>query len=225
MVAAVVGDPRHTTEELGLLGSNHYINDLAANSPSTLRKIALYLNFDMIGSPNFARFVYDGDDSGQTGQTGDAGPGPQGSAAIEYVFADYFQSQGLATAPTDFSGRSDYGPFIAEGVDIPSGGLFTGAEGVKTEAEEAAFGGEAGKAYDECYHEACDTIANVNLTAVDQNVDAIAHAVVVFGGSTTGTYDLGLANRTSGPGTETGDPSSQGGLRVGHAEHALEGRS
>ena len=31
------------------------------------------------------------------------------------------------------------------------------------------FGGTAGVAYDPCYHQACDTIANVNLTALDVN--------------------------------------------------------
>ena len=83
----------------------------------------------MIGSPNYVRFVYDGD--------GSAGgvSGPPGSDAIEKVFTDYFDSKNLASAPTDFDGRSDYGPFIAAG--IPAGGLFSGAEGVKT-AEEAA---------------------------------------------------------------------------------------
>ena len=83
----------------------------------------------MLGSPNYVRFVYDGDGSA----TGTAGP--TGSAEIEGVFNDYFASQNLAVAPTAFDGRSDYGPFIDAG--IPAGGLFSGAEGVKT-AEEAA---------------------------------------------------------------------------------------
>ena len=80
----------------------------------------LNLNHDMIASPNFVRFVYDGDGS----DTPTAGP--PGSAQIEQVFLDWFDSQGLATEPTAFDGRSDYGPFIARGA--PAGGLFTGAE-------------------------------------------------------------------------------------------------
>ena len=79
----------------------------------------------------------------------------------------------MASAETPFSGRSDYGPFIAEG--IPAGGLFTGAEGIKTEEQEQVFGGEAGVAYDPCYHLACDDIDNVNDDALDEMVDAAAH--------------------------------------------------
>ena len=107
----------------------------------------------MVGSPNSARFVYDGDGSA----FGTAGP--NGSANIETVFLDYFASQGLATEPTEFDGRSDYFGFINNG--IPAGGLFTGAEGIKTAAQAAIFGGTAGEAFDPCYHQACDTIDNV----------------------------------------------------------------
>ncbi len=87
----------------------------------------------MLGSPNYVRFVYDGD--GSAG--GDAGPA--GSDAIEGIFTDYFGAKGLASEPTDFDGRSDYGPFIEAG--IPAGGLFSGAEGVKTPEEAAVYGG------------------------------------------------------------------------------------
>ncbi len=82
-------------------------------------------------------------------------PGPAGSAQIEKTFERYFDSVGEPFKGTDFSGRSDYGPFIAAG--IPSGGLFTGAEGIKTAAEAAIWGGTAGQQYDPCYHLACDT--------------------------------------------------------------------
>jgi hypothetical protein len=69
-------------------------------------------------------------------------------------------------------------PFIAAGVDIPAGGLFTGAEGLKMAAEAATFGGAAGGANDPCYHQACDTIADVNLAAFDINADAVAYAML-----------------------------------------------
>jgi len=84
-------------------------------------------DFGMIGSPNAAYFVYDGDDSDGVG----AGPDPYGSAQIEQAFVDYLASIDVPPERTDFSGRSDYGPFIAVG--ISSGGLFTGVEGIKTE--------------------------------------------------------------------------------------------
>ena len=160
-------------EELGLLGSEYYVANL---DEQELGNIQVNLNFDMIGSPNFVRFVYDGD--GSLADVPAEGAGPQGSAFVEYVFNDWFEQAGLAAEPTAFDGRSDYGPFIAAG--IPAGGLFTGAEEIKTDEQVAIYGGEAGIAYDPCYHEACDTIGNVSEQALDEMGDAAANAVLVF---------------------------------------------
>ena len=80
---------------------------------------------------------------------------------------------------TDFSGRSHYGPFIAVG--IPAGGLFTGAEVVKTEEEEAIWGGTALEQFDPCYHLACDTFDNVSLEALNVNSDAVAASILTYG--------------------------------------------
>lgn len=164
-------------EEKGLLGAYHYVENLSDAERAT---IYANLNFDMIGSPNFARFVYDGDGSS------DGNAGPAGSAEIESVFTDYFGRKGLASAPTAFDGRSDYGPFIEVG--IPAGGLFSGAEGIKTTEEAALFGGTAGQPYDACYHQACDDITNVSTTAIDQLGDAAAHAVATLVLSKKGLY-------------------------------------
>jgi Zn-dependent M28 family amino/carboxypeptidase len=158
-------------EESGLVGSTAYVNGLSQEEQDD---IALYLNFDMIGSPNHVFFVYDGDDSDGVG----AGPGPEGSAEIEEFFEDFYAAQDTPFKGTDFSGRSDYGPFIAVG--IPAGGLFTGAEGVKTPDEAAIWGGTAGDQYDPCYHLACDTFDNINLEAYDTNSDAVAASVLQF---------------------------------------------
>lgn len=163
-----------SAEESGLVGSQFYVDNLTARD---IKDIALNLNFDMVGSPNFVRFVYDGDGS----DTPLAGP--NGSGNIEQVFQDYFADQGLAAAPTAFSGRSDYGPFIAVG--IPAGGLFTGAEGIKTAEEAAIYGGIAGEPYDPCYHLACDTFDNNSDEALDQMTDAIAHSVLTFAMTTS----------------------------------------
>ncbi|WP_245997391.1 M28 family metallopeptidase [Streptomyces armeniacus] len=157
-----------TAEELGLIGSEHYVAGLSEDERDD---IALYLNFDMIASPNHGLFVYDGDDSDGVG----AGPGPEGSAQIERSINEFMRSQGNEPRGTDFSGRSDYGPFIEVG--IPSGGTFTGAEGIKSEEEQALWGGEAGVAYDKCYHMACDDLRNLSMPAFDANVDVIANAV------------------------------------------------
>lgn len=163
-------------EEAGLIGSTDYVANL---TQAELDRIALYLNFDMVGSPNHVFFVYDGDDSDGVG----APAGPPGSAQIEKAFEAFYTGRGIPFKGTDFSGRSDYGPFIASGV--PAGGLFTGAEGIKTAEEAAIWGGTAGVAYDPCYHQACDTYANNNDFALDVNADAIATATLSFGMSTT----------------------------------------
>jgi Zn-dependent M28 family amino/carboxypeptidase len=137
-------------EEDGLVGSQYY----AANLPQDqVDKIDVMIDTDMIASPNYVRLVYDGD--GSTFPT----TGPAGSAVVEDVFLDYFGDQGMATLPQAFDGRSDYVGFINRG--IPAGGIFSGAEVPKTQAQVAVFGGVAGEQYDPCYHEACDNIDTV----------------------------------------------------------------
>jgi Zn-dependent M28 family amino/carboxypeptidase len=173
-------------EEDGLIGSQHYVDTLPKRD---LKDIALNLNHDMVGSPNFVRFVYDGDGSAF------GTDGPSGSGRIEKVFVDYFTSQGLATEPTEFDGRSDYDAFINAG--IPAGGLFTGAEGIKTAAQATVYGGTAGVAYDPCYHQACDTIANLSSTALDQMSDAIAHSTLVFAMTNSSVNGTDKASNTA----------------------------
>jgi Zn-dependent M28 family amino/carboxypeptidase len=136
----------------------------------------------MIGSPNFVNLVYDGDlsDSPPIDEETFAPEARPFSATIETIFLDYFKSQRIQTAPTDFDGRSDYGPFIAAGAGIPAGGLFTGAEGVKTPEQAAIFGGTAGLEFDPCYHQGCDNFFNNSNRALDVNSDAAAHAVITL---------------------------------------------
>ncbi len=161
-------------EESGLVGSDEYVFGL---SQAELDKIALYLNFDMVGSPNYVRFVYDGDGS----TFGLAGPA--GSAQIEALLTGFYDSQGLASEETQIDFRSDYAAFFDNG--IPFGGLFTGAEGIKTAAQVAVYGGTAGQQYDPCYHQSCDTFANVNNSVLDLNADSIANATLNYAMSTT----------------------------------------
>jgi Zn-dependent M28 family amino/carboxypeptidase len=198
-------------EESGLLGSEHYVAEL---SEEEAEDIALYLNFDMVASPNYMFGIYDGDNSGGT-----AAPGfiPAGSAEIEDVFEQFYAARGEPSQDSEFSGRSDYGPFIAIG--IPAGGLFTGAEVTKSAAEAALYGGVAGAAYDPCYHAFCDNlfgdgqnvalydqlredyelVGNINVDALDVNSDAIATAVLTF------AYDTSTVNDVAGkPGKSKG---------------------
>ncbi|GAB2835368.1 M28 family metallopeptidase [Lentzea nigeriaca] len=178
-------------EESGLLGSDHYVGAL---TQAERDRIALYLNFDMVGSPNYFYGIYDGDDSSHTAPVAI----PPGSAQIEDVFEKFYADRGLPSEDTEFSGRSDYGPFIA--VNIPAGGLFTGAEGVKTAGQAARYGGTAGVAFDSCYHQPCDNRSNLNLTALDVNADAIATAVITF------AFDTSTVNGVRAPGKSHGRP-------------------
>ena len=163
-------------EELGLLGANAYLQSLTKNEIS---KMALMLCFDMIGSPNYVRFVYDGDGSSSIDRfTGQPIAGPPGSEQIEKVFVEYFADQGLATDPVRLGAYSDYHLFVNEG--IPVGGLFSGTDYKKTDEQANIYGGKADEAFDPCYHRACDSIDNINLQALDELGDAAAHAVMVF---------------------------------------------
>ncbi len=166
-----------SAEESGLLGSEGYVASLPQSERS---KIAAMLNFDMIGSKNFVNLVYDGDlsDSPPIGDDVFAPEARPFSATIEQIFLDYFRSQRIPNLPTEFDGRSDYGPFIAAG--IPAGGLFTGAEGIKTPEQAAIFGGTAGEQYDPCYHLGCDDFFNLSNRALDVNSDAAAHALITL---------------------------------------------
>ncbi|MFF3321256.1 M28 family metallopeptidase [Streptomyces sp. NPDC002889] len=150
-------------EELGLVGSKYYVNNLPATERS---KLSGYLNFDMIGSPNPGYFVYDDDPT------------------IEQTFKDYFAGLGVATEiETEGDGRSDHASF--KNVGIPVGGLFTGASRTKSAAQAQKWGGTSGQAFDRCYHSSCDSSTNINDTALDRNSDAVAHAIWTLSAGTT----------------------------------------
>jgi aminopeptidase S len=172
-------------EELGLVGSKYYVNNLPAAERD---RIELYLNFDMIGSPNPGYFVYNDN--------------PAGNGARDEL-TGYFTSKSVQTEYVDVQGRSDHAAFRALG--IPTAGTFSGAEGIKTSAQASKWGGTAGQAYDPCYHRSCDTISNLNLTSLDRQSDAIGHMVWTYaqkdyGGTTPPTGGNLLLN----PGFESG---------------------
>lgn len=154
-------------EELGMLGSQHYVDGLDGRARGEL---AAYLNLDMVGSPNFVRSVYDGDGSSV------GNPGPPGSGAIERILTDYLDAQQLPHEPTELDGRSDYAPFVRIGV--PVGGLFSGADQLKSRNEAVRYGGTEGQPLDPCYHRPCDTLANISDTALDELGDAAADAML-----------------------------------------------
>lgn len=145
-------------EEIGLVGSRHYVEGLGDGD---LAEISAYLNLDMTGSPNPVTSVYEGPDD------------------VEDVFGSYFGAREVEFETNSaLDGRSDHGPFQEEGV--PTGGLFSGAGGLKTEDQQDAFGGEAGAPFDACYHRPCDDIDNLDKESLDRLSDAAAHATAVL---------------------------------------------
>jgi Zn-dependent M28 family amino/carboxypeptidase len=162
-------------EEAGLIGSTRYVNDL---SGAERDKIALYMNYDMVGSPNYIFMTQDADQSSFTAPV----PIPPGSTAIEDLFESFYT---LSNEPYDdaaFDARSDYQAFVLHG--IPASGLFTGAEVVKTAEQQSIWGGTAGAQFDPCYHLACDTFANNNNHALGVNAKSIAFAALTYAYST-----------------------------------------
>jgi Zn-dependent M28 family amino/carboxypeptidase len=151
-------------EEVGLYGSRDYVQGLSSEERDA---IIAYLDFDMIASPNFVRFVLADRPMDPSVEEGDA--------AIRKLFTDYFQAEGLAVEPADTGGSGDHGSFAAAG--IPIGGLFAGSIILKTKEQADVYGGEAGELMDACYHQACDTIRNVNRVALRQTYRAIVHVV------------------------------------------------
>lgn len=158
-------------EELGLIGSRNYVEslDLAA-----LKNIALYLNFDMLASPNPGYFTYDGDQSLPMDARGKPVV-PEGSAGIERTLVAYLKSAGKTAQDTSFDGRSDYDGFTLAG--IPAGGLFSGAEGKMSADQAKLWGGTADQPFDPNYHQKGDTLDHIDRTALGINGAGVAYAL------------------------------------------------
>ncbi|MDQ3763731.1 MAG: M28 family metallopeptidase [Actinomycetota bacterium] len=159
------------SEETGLHGSTNYVEELSEDDRD---RIALYLNLDMVASPNPGYLVQ-----------GSEGHSPDGSATVARVLVDQLAVAGVTAETTEFEdGGSDYGPFIEAG--IPSAGVLTGDSQEKTAEQAARWGGRAGEVFDPCYHRACDRLDNVDATALDRFTDAVAGTVAHFAMSTDG---------------------------------------
>lgn len=160
-----------SAEEEGLLGSDFYVASLPSDENE---KIRLFMDYDMMASPNYAYQVYDANNVDN----------PKGSEELKNLYIDYYTDKGVNYTLIPFDGRSDYDGFIKHG--IPGGGIATGAEELKTEEEAAQFGGEAGIAFDPCYHQLCDDLTNVDYEAWVLNTQLIAHSVAVYADSFKG---------------------------------------
>ena len=151
-----------TGEEIALLGSSAYAQGLGADEVGA---IEAYLNLDMLGSSNGVREIYG---AGQSTR-------PVEGQAITDLFSSAFQRAGLATTVIELGGGSDHAPF--NNIAVPVGGLFSGANEIKTDEQVALFGGTAGTAQDPCYHLACDTVDNVDPVRLEEMARAAAFVV------------------------------------------------
>ena len=178
-------------EELGLIGSRNYVESLDLGG---LKDIALYLNFDMLASPNPGYFTYDGDQSLPAEARGQPVV-PEGSAGIERTLVAYLKSAGKTAQDYAFDGRSDYDGFTLAG--IPAGGLFSGAE-VKKSAEQARlWGGTADEPFDSNYETKTDTLDHVDRTSLGINGGGVAYAVALYAQDISGRNGVPvMADRT-----------------------------
>lgn len=161
-------------EELGLIGSRNYVESLDLTA---LKNLALYLNFDMLASPNPGYFTYDGDQSLPADARGQPVV-PEGSAGIERTLVAYLKSAGKTAQDTAFDGRSDYDGFTLAG--IPSGGLFSGAEGKMSADQAKLWGGTADQPFDPNYHQKTDTLDHIDRTALGINGGGVAYAIGLY---------------------------------------------
>lgn len=161
-------------EELGLIGSRNYVESLDLTA---LKNIALYLNFDMLASPNPGYFTYDGDQSLPSDARGQPVV-PEGSAGIERTLVAYLKAAGKTAQDTSFDGRSDYDGFTRAG--IPAGGLFSGAEGKMAADQAKLWGGTAEQPFDPNYHQKTDTLDHVDRTALGINGGGVAYAIGLY---------------------------------------------
>jgi aminopeptidase S len=161
------------SEEDDLDGSTAYVDVL---DPAGRAAVALYVNLDMVASPNAGYFV-----QGGTGRPDEAGPA--GSATVAQELADELGRVGAVADRDGFDGASDFDAFVTAG--IPTGGVYAGDEDDKTDAQAKAWGGRAGAEFDPCYHEACDRLDDVDRTALGRFTDAVDATLRHFAASTT----------------------------------------
>ncbi|KAJ6256501.1 hypothetical protein Dda_8363 [Drechslerella dactyloides] len=140
-------------EENAMIGSRYFTSHI---SPSEADKILVYVNFDMVGRGQ-AFGVFNASSLMQ------GIPAAPGSRYIERLFTDHLTEKKIPITPFPFTRTSDYADFMSL-LDKPVGGIHTGIIPER----------------DPCYHQACDTISNINITALEINAKAAAHALAVL---------------------------------------------
>ena len=175
-------------EELGLIGSRNYVESLDLDQ---LKDIALYLNFDMLASPNPGYFTYDGDQSLSLDARGKPVV-PEGSAGIERTLVGYLKAAGKTAQDTSFDGRSDYDGFTLAG--IPAGGLFSGAEDKKSDEQAKLWGGAPDQPFDPNYHQRTDTLDHIDRVSLGINGGGVAYAVALYSQDLSGRNGLPVSD-------------------------------
>ena len=143
-------------EELGLYGSRGYVASL---SGPERRRIAGYINLDMVGSPNAVRYVY-------------------GEGRVREALEQALRTRRLAFDELEIGDSSDHAPF--EDAGISAGGVYSGGDERKTARQARAYGGRAGRPLDPCYHRRCDTFARVDQKVLAALADAAGRALVAI---------------------------------------------
>jgi Zn-dependent M28 family amino/carboxypeptidase len=167
--------------EYALQGAAKYLRGL---SPEQIDDIAMYLNVEMIGSPNAGYFTFDGDQSAQLNPEIPMDSVPDGSAGIERLLAGYLNSAGVRPADMPLAKNTDYYPFLVTG--IPIGGLTSGSSQRKTEVQARLWGGKGGVAFDDDWRTPRDSIENIDPHALTVMGAATAFAVATYAQSTDG---------------------------------------
>ncbi|SOX51952.1 peptidase M28 [Mycobacterium ahvazicum] len=177
-------------DEDGLNGVMDYVFGL---DDQQLNDIAMYLDFNLLGSPNAGFFTDDGDQSGPPGQGIASADVPEGSAGIERTLSGYLNLAGKRPADMPLGPRTDYHPFMIAGV--PIGGMSTGASQLKSPVQARLWGGRAGVGYDPNFQTPRDTIDNINREALAVMGSGVAYAAGSYAMSISGVNGVPLHDK------------------------------
>jgi Zn-dependent M28 family amino/carboxypeptidase len=128
-------------EELGLLGSTYYVNNL---TPTELSHIGYDLDADVLATPNYVAGVLD-PEGVQLFSRGPGTPMPPAIIAPSRVARDYgigyLNSIGIKNELFSADGTD---AFVFEQAGIPASGVLTGQDCCKTAGDVTLFGGRTG---------------------------------------------------------------------------------
>jgi aminopeptidase S len=159
------------SEEDDMAGSRHYVEKLSRRDRED---ILLYLNVDMIASPNAGYFVMGGKGKAR------AKSGPRGSARAGAVLVEQLEATGVVAKTLAFDDESDYGPFVVAG--IPAAAVLSGDRKTKSRKQARRWGGRPGERFDPNYHTPRDRLDTLDRTALDRFTRALAGTVAYYAG-------------------------------------------